>query len=147
MGTHEEKKGKEMGREGGEREVDERMARVEGRKQEDKEERADWIGGGEKRQVEWRSGQRAGRVKETRGGGAGGSAGFLSGVTSRSAGAAGPEHAAAVPGQKTSGVDAALCPEHEDVGLLETETGTGRQDEHKLPGFKLNFQPVIGRSV
>lgn len=117
---------------------------MEGRKQGDKEEGADRIAGGERRQVEWRSGQGAGRVKETRGGGAGGSVGFLSGVTFHLVGAAGPKHAAVVPGQK-SGVDAALCPEHEDVGLLETETG--RQDEHKLPGFKLNFQPVIGRSV
>lgn len=124
--------------------MDERMARMEGRKQEDKEEGADRIGGGERRQVGWRSGQEEGRVKETRGGGAGGSVGFLSGVTFHLAGTAGPQHAAVVPGQKTSGADAALCPEHEDVGLLETETG--RQDEHKLPGFKLNFQPVIGRS-
>lgn len=120
--------------------MDERMARMEGRKQEDKEEGAGRIGGGERRQVEWQSGQGAGRVKETRGGGgAGGSVGFLSGVTFHVAGAGGPKHAAVVPGQTAPGVDAALCPEHED--------GDALQDEHKVPAFKLNFQPVTGRSV
>lgn len=121
-----------------EREVDERMARMEGRKQEDKEEGvedrrrrketsgvAEWTRRGESEGDERRRSRRFCGVSVR----CHVSFSWRSGAEARRR------------GQKTSGVAAdadVLC-------LLETETG--RQDQHKLPGFKLNFQSVIGRSV